>query len=131
LPSLFLKSRFGGLNILTNNAARGMRFISESFLEKPALFWQSDTQAWRMIIDTNVNGPYLMARAAVPHLIANRWGRIINISITQATMRRVGFSPYGPSKAAIESETIIGPRIWPGPASRSTRCSPVESPPAA
>jgi 3-oxoacyl-[acyl-carrier protein] reductase len=101
---------FGGLHILVNNAARGMRFVSESFLEKPALFWQSDTQAWRMIVDTNVNGPYLMARAAVPHLIAYRWGRIINISITGATMRRSGFSPYGPSKAALESETIIWAR---------------------
>jgi 3-oxoacyl-[acyl-carrier protein] reductase len=35
------------------------------------------------------------------------WGRIINVSISHATMRRAGFSPYGPSKAALESETII------------------------
>jgi NAD(P)-dependent dehydrogenase (short-subunit alcohol dehydrogenase family) len=35
------------------------------------------------------------------------WGRIVNISMNQDTMRRGGFSPYGPSKAALESETII------------------------
>jgi 3-oxoacyl-[acyl-carrier protein] reductase len=36
-----------------------------------------------------------------------RWGRIVNISMNHETMRRPGFSPYGPSKAALESETII------------------------
>ncbi len=35
------------------------------------------------------------------------WGRIVNVSMSHETMRRPGFSPYGPSKAALESETII------------------------
>lgn len=98
---------FGGLHILVNNAGRGMKFISESFLEKPAPFWQADPAAWAMLVDTNVNGPFLMAREAVPHLLARGWGRIINVSMNFETMRRRGFSPYGPSKAAVESETII------------------------
>ena len=37
----------------------------------------------------------------------NRWGRIINTSMNYSTMRRRGFTPYGPSKAALESETQI------------------------
>ena len=98
---------FGGLHILVNNAARGMRFVSEDFLERPTKFWETDPAVWRMVIDANINGPFLMARAAVPHLMQNRWGRIINITMNQETMRRAGFSPYGPSKAALESETII------------------------
>lgn len=98
---------FGGVHVLVNNAGRGMRFISERFFERPAEFWEADPDAWRMVIDTNVNGPFLMARAVVPHMLERRWGRIINISINQSTMRRTGFSPYGPSKAALESETII------------------------
>jgi 3-oxoacyl-[acyl-carrier protein] reductase len=48
-----------------------------------------------------------MARAVVPHMMKQRWGRIVNISMNHETMRRAGFSPYGPSKAALESETII------------------------
>jgi len=48
-----------------------------------------------------------MAKAAVPHMLDQRWGRIINISMNHETMRRTGFSPYGPSKAALESETAI------------------------
>jgi NAD(P)-dependent dehydrogenase (short-subunit alcohol dehydrogenase family) len=54
-----------------------------------------------------VNGPFFMARAVVPVMRKQRWGRIVNISINHETMRRPGFSPYGPSKAALESETII------------------------
>src|SRR5437868_2668230 len=48
-----------------------------------------------------------MAREIAPHMIKRGWGRIINISMNHETMRRTGFSPYGPSKAALESETII------------------------
>jgi NAD(P)-dependent dehydrogenase (short-subunit alcohol dehydrogenase family) len=100
-------SEFGAIHILVNNAGRGMRFVSETFLETPTRFWQTDPAVWRMIVDTNVNGPFLMARAAAPHMIRQRWGRIVNISMNYETVRRAGFSPYGPSKAALEAETII------------------------
>jgi 3-oxoacyl-[acyl-carrier protein] reductase len=99
--------RFGRLDILVNNAARGMKFVSEDFMTTPSRFWEVDPQAWRLVVDTNVNGPFLMARASVPAMLENGWGRIINIAVSSSTMRRRGFSPYGPSKAALESETII------------------------
>jgi len=98
---------FGAIHILVNNAGRGMRFVSENFLDTPTKFWQTDPAVWRMIVDTNVTGPFLMARAVVPHMLKQHWGRIINISMNYETMRRAGFSPYGPSKAALESQTII------------------------
>jgi 3-oxoacyl-[acyl-carrier protein] reductase len=60
-----------------------------------------------MVIDTNVNGPFLMARAVVPHMLSRGTGAIINVTMNYETMKRQGFSPYGPSKAALESETII------------------------
>jgi NAD(P)-dependent dehydrogenase (short-subunit alcohol dehydrogenase family) len=98
---------FGAIHILVNNAGRGMRLVSENFLDTPTKFWQTDPAVWRMIVDTNVTGPFLMARAVVPHMLKQRWGRVINISMNYETMRRAGFSPYGPSKAALESETLI------------------------
>jgi NAD(P)-dependent dehydrogenase (short-subunit alcohol dehydrogenase family) len=98
---------FGNVHILVNNAGRGMRFVSEKFFDTPPKFWETDPAVWKMIVDTNVNGPFLMSRAAAPHMLKQRWGRIVNISINHETMRRPGFSPYGPSKAALESETII------------------------
>jgi NAD(P)-dependent dehydrogenase (short-subunit alcohol dehydrogenase family) len=100
-------ARFGSLDILVNNAGRGMKYISSSFMTEPTRFWEADASAWRSMIDTNINGPFLMARAAVRPMLRGRWGRIINISMNRDTMQRAGFSPYGPSKAALESETII------------------------
>lgn len=99
--------RFGRLDILVNNAGRGMKYVSEHFMTEPTRFWEVAPETWRLVIDTNVNGPFLMARAVVPYFLAAGWGRIVNVSMNHATMRRGGFSPYGPSKAALESETVI------------------------
>ena len=102
-----VEARLGPVDVLVNNAGRGMRYVSEHFLVEPTRFWEAEPEAWRTIIETNVNGPFFMARAVVPGMIARRWGRVVNVSMNNETMRRRGFSPYGPSKAAIESETII------------------------
>jgi NAD(P)-dependent dehydrogenase (short-subunit alcohol dehydrogenase family) len=99
--------RFGRLDILVNNAGRGMKYVSEDFLTEPTRFWETPATAWRLVIETNVVGPFLMARAAVPAMLAQGWGRVVNISMNTETMRRRGFSPYGPSKAALESATAI------------------------
>ncbi len=100
-------ARFGRLDILVNNAGRGMKYVSDTFLTEPSRFWEVAPDTWRLVIDTNVNGPFLMARAAVPAMLERGSGRIFNVSMNRETMRRRGFSPYGPSKAALDSETAI------------------------
>ncbi|HCJ35654.1 MAG TPA: short-chain dehydrogenase, partial [Ktedonobacter sp.] len=52
--------RFGHVDILVNNAARGMKYVSASFLTEPTRFWETEPSVWRMIIDTNVNGPFYL-----------------------------------------------------------------------
>jgi NAD(P)-dependent dehydrogenase (short-subunit alcohol dehydrogenase family) len=100
--------QFGHVDILVNNAGRGMKDISTSFLMKPTRFWEAEPAAWQMIIDTNVNGPFYMARAVVTRLLEQqREGSIINISMNYEGMKRRGFSPYGPSKAALEAASAI------------------------
>jgi len=84
---------FGRVDILVNNAGRGMKYVSESFLTEPTRFWETSAEAWRLVIDANVNGPFLMARAAAPEMIRAGWGRIVNISMNHETMRRQGFLP--------------------------------------
>jgi NAD(P)-dependent dehydrogenase (short-subunit alcohol dehydrogenase family) len=101
------EERLGHVDILVNNAGRGMRFVSERFMSEATRFWETSPETWKMVIATNVNGPFFMTRAVVPAMLARGWGRIINVSMNHSTMRRRGFSPYGPSKAALESETII------------------------
>ncbi|GHO77855.1 3-oxoacyl-ACP reductase [Ktedonobacter sp. SOSP1-85] len=100
--------RFGHVDILVNNAGRGMKYVNASFLMEPTHFWEAEPAAWHMIIDTNVNGPFYMARAVVTRLLEQqREGSIINISMDYEGMKRRGFSPYGPSKAALESASAI------------------------
>jgi NAD(P)-dependent dehydrogenase (short-subunit alcohol dehydrogenase family) len=100
-------SRFDRIDILVNNAARGMKFVNENFMTEPKPFWEADVDAWRMVIDTNITGVFLLTKAVVPHMLERGSGRVINISVNQETMRRKGFSPYGPSKAALESMSTI------------------------
>src|SRR5260370_2606332 len=84
-----------------------MKYVSSAFMTQPTRFWEVDPLIWSMIIATNVDGPFYMARAVVPHMLQRGTGSIINISMNYETMKRRGFSPYGPSKAALESETAI------------------------
>ena len=101
-------ARFGRIDALVNNAGVGMRLVSERFNTEPARFWRTDPQAWRAIIDINVNGAFYAAQAAAIAMIEQGYGKIINISTSAGTMVREGYSPYGPSKAALEAAS----RIW-------------------
>ena len=97
----------GRIDVLVNNAARGMRFVNERFMSEPLPFWEADPEAWRMVMETNTVGVFRMARAVVPHMLAAGRGSIVNVTINRQTMVRRGFSPYGPSKAALEAMTEV------------------------
>lgn len=99
---------FGQIDVLVNNAGRGMRLISETFNTQPTKFWEAAPESWRTIVDINTNGPFLMARAVVPHMLRAGFGKIVNISTSDQTMVRRGFAPYGPSKAFLEAAS----RVW-------------------
>jgi NAD(P)-dependent dehydrogenase (short-subunit alcohol dehydrogenase family) len=99
--------RFGKVDVLVNNAGRGMKDVSPEFLTEPPRFWETDPEVWKMIVDINVNGPFFMGQGVVPRMLETGGGSIVNVSINYGPMKRRGFSPYGPSKAALESESII------------------------
>lgn len=99
--------RLGGLHILVNNAARGHKFIHDANPGVPMDFWTADSAAWKLIVDTNVNGPFLMAKAVTPHFLEQDYGRIVNITVTEGSMQKGRNSPYGSSKAALESQTVM------------------------
>jgi len=100
-------NRFGVLHVLVNSAGKGPALLEASPQTKSLKFYEADPDVWREIIVTNVNGTFLMARAAAPVMIAAGWGRIVNITTSLPTMQRRHNSPYGVSKAAIEAETLI------------------------
>jgi NAD(P)-dependent dehydrogenase (short-subunit alcohol dehydrogenase family) len=98
---------WGRIDGLVNNAGRGMLEISDDFNRRPALFWQADPQGFRNIVDANVTGAFQMARACVPAMVAQGFGRVVNVSTSLQTMVRTGYCPYGPSKAALEAMSVI------------------------
>ena len=99
--------KFGALHVLVNNAAMGQVHLERSPQTKSLKFWESDPDIWQRVIVTNVNGTFLMARTAVPHMLKASFGRIVNITTSLPTMQRRNNSPYGVTKAAIEAETLI------------------------
>ena len=98
-------SELGGLHVLVNCAGLGMATQRVDFMVNRVNFWDADPDAWQQLIDVNVRGTFLMARAAAPHLIAQGWGRIVNVTTSFNTMIRGGNMPYGQSKAALEAAT--------------------------
>ena len=99
--------RFGAVHGLVNNAGIGMQGFGHVQVGPRRRFYEHDADAWRRAIDANVNGPFMMAKAIAPALVAQGWGRIVNVVTSHFTMVMDGFSPYGPSKAALEAATVI------------------------
>jgi NAD(P)-dependent dehydrogenase (short-subunit alcohol dehydrogenase family) len=79
-----------------------MRTVNPRFLEEPQPFWEVDPEAFRAVVDTNLTGYFLTARAALPAL-RDGGGRLVVVSMNHTTMVRRGFVPYGPSRAGAES----------------------------
>ncbi len=103
-------ARFGRIDALINNAARGpIEADPNYFLAKPK-FWEADPNAYRTMVETNLIGAFLMARAATPPMVAQGFGRIVNISTSLPTMVMQGLAPYGALKAALETSSVVWAR---------------------
>jgi gluconate 5-dehydrogenase len=99
--------KFGSVDVLVNNAGIGMISVNRSFLTNPMPFYEVSLDKFKDVIDTNLTGYFLVASLFTPRLLQQGHGRIINISMNHETMKRSGFVPYGPSRAAAESLSYI------------------------
>lgn len=100
---------FGAVHGLVNNAARRLTNVG-SVMEVRKKFFDIDPEIWRSVVSTNVNGPFMMAKAVTPYMVAQGWGRIVNIVTSYITMIAAACAPYGPTKAAMEAATVIWSR---------------------
>jgi gluconate 5-dehydrogenase len=100
-------STLGGIDMLVNNAGIGMRTVNPRFMTHPQGFWEMSVDGFRAVIETNLTGYFLMAREVTPRMLAAGGGRIVNVSVSQSTMHRAGFVPYGPSRAGSEALSRI------------------------
>ena len=99
----------GGLHILVNNAGIAPRNMLMGGGTKNN-FWEVSPQEWDRVVAVNSSGPFYMTRTAVPHMLAQGWGRVIGVTTSMNTMYREGGTPYGPSKAAHEALVAMASR---------------------
>ena len=93
---------FGGLHVLFHNAGKSQRYHGPRDIP----FWQAEPEGWRDVITTNVVGPYLMAKAAIPKMLENGWGRIIITNKNADSQHEAFAGAYGPSKSAVEAQAL-------------------------
>jgi gluconate 5-dehydrogenase len=92
-----------GLDVLVNNAGIGMRTVNPRFMTDPQPFWDVAPAGYRDVFETKATGTFLVAREVVPRMLSAGGGRVVTISMSEQTMTRRGFVPYGPSGAAVEA----------------------------
>ncbi len=83
--------RFGGLQILVNNAGIG---VFANVLE-------TTDEQWDAVFATNVTAVFRLTRAALPHL-TRRGGHVVMISSLAGSNANPGMAAYGASKAALD-----------------------------
>jgi NAD(P)-dependent dehydrogenase (short-subunit alcohol dehydrogenase family) len=83
---------FGKIDIVVNNAG---------ITGGNATTWELDPDVWRRVIEVNLVAPYLVCRAVVPHMIAAKYGRIVNIASVAGKEGNPNASHYSASKAGL------------------------------
>jgi len=63
--------------------------------------WEYPVDAWRQVMDVNVNGLFFCNRAVVPVMLKNDYGRIVNIASVAGKEGNPNASAYSTSKAAV------------------------------
>lgn len=89
-------AEWGTIDILVNNAAIA--------LIRPALELSPDD--WDRTMAVNARAPFLLAQALAPGMIAQAWGKIVNISSQTGVIAIDDHAAYAASKAALNGLTI-------------------------
>lgn len=88
--------RFGSLDILINNAGVG---------EFGRRLHELDDETWARVLDVNLTGVFRMTRAAVPEMLKQGRGSIVNISSIASLVGIPYLSAYAASKGALDALT--------------------------
>jgi NAD(P)-dependent dehydrogenase (short-subunit alcohol dehydrogenase family) len=93
---------FGRVDVLVTCAGGGLGLpLCET--------WERTPEEWRKVIDVNLNGVFICARAVIPGMIAQGGGSIINISswVGQPGSQANGFAAYSIAKFGVEGLTQL------------------------
>ena len=87
-----LLDRHGRLDILVNNA--GYAGLTAPTLDYPEA-------EWRRIVEVNLTGTFLACQAVVPALVANGWGRVVNVASLAGKEGTPNAAAYSAAKAGV------------------------------
>jgi NAD(P)-dependent dehydrogenase (short-subunit alcohol dehydrogenase family) len=90
--------KFGGVDVLINNAAYFMNV-------KKSVFWEMEVKEFDKAMAVNVRGSWLCAKGVVPHMQQQKKGKIINISSNVALTGNPNYIHYVTSKGALIAMT--------------------------
>jgi NAD(P)-dependent dehydrogenase (short-subunit alcohol dehydrogenase family) len=99
-----VEQELGPIDILVNNAGVNIRGNVEQLSEAD----------WDIVVDTNLKGPFLCARAIGPGMVKRGWGRVINLSSIMGFVALGGRAPYASSKAGVMNLTRVLALEWAG-----------------
>lgn len=99
-----VEASLGPIDILFNNAGINVRGPAPELSEAD----------WDAVIDTNLKGPFLCARAVGPSMVRRGWGRIINLGSVLGVVGLAGRAPYASAKAGIINLTRVLALEWAG-----------------
>ncbi len=99
-----VEAGLGPVDILVNNAGINIRGPIQQLTEAD----------WDAVIDTNLKGPFLCARAFGPRMVTRGWGRVINLGSVLGVIALPGRAPYASSKAGIINLTRVLALEWAG-----------------
>ncbi|MDX2005638.1 MAG: bifunctional dihydropteridine reductase/dihydrofolate reductase TmpR [Meiothermus sp.] len=83
----------GGLGVLVNNVG--------DYLKKPVDRFSAEE--WRAMLDSNLNAPFFLSQAALPHLVGGGGGRVVNLGFAgaQNLIARPNIAAYAAAKAGL------------------------------
>ena len=92
-----IEEAWGGVDILVNNVGGGGRWGTENIIDTPL-------STWNEVIQKNLGSTYQFTILALPHMVENKWGRVVNI--TSILGNYVGGRPWF-NVAKVAQSTLI------------------------